>query len=57
MILIPPQRPLEMPILLVPSHYSDKTITVSLKDMDNVKTDDKIVETTMGEVRSRIQLV
>lgn len=46
-----------MPILLVPSHYSDKTITVSLKDMDNVKTDDKIVETTMGEVRSRIQLV
>ena len=39
-----------MPILLVPGHYSDKTITVSLKEMDNVETDDKLVETTMGEV-------
>ncbi|KAL8283665.1 hypothetical protein RQP46_005460 [Phenoliferia psychrophenolica] len=42
--------PLDMPILLVPSHYSDKTITVSLKEMNNVKTDDKLVETTMEEL-------
>ncbi|KAK4700030.1 cytidine deaminase, partial [Phenoliferia sp. Uapishka_3] len=44
-------QPLSMPILLVPSQYSEKTITVSLKEMNDVKTEDKLVETSMEEVK------
>ncbi|KAM0756014.1 cytidine deaminase [Meredithblackwellia eburnea MCA 4105] len=41
----------DMPILLVPAQYTkDKTVEVTLKEMDKVETGDKLVVTSMAEI-------